>query len=85
MTELYTDGNELGGLLADFLAADPTMMRRRCQSCHSENPLASHRAYHGAGVVLRCPACGDVAIVIGECAGELVVEWRGAYRARRQS
>jgi hypothetical protein len=85
MTELYTDGNELGGLLADFLAADPTTLRRRCQSCHNEHPLASHRAYHGAGVVLRCPACGDVALVIGECEGELVVEWRGAYRARREA
>jgi hypothetical protein len=83
MTELYTDGNDAAGLLAEFLAADPTTTRRRCQSCRAENPLAAHRAYRGAGVVLRCPACGDVAVVIGECEGELVVEWRGAYRARR--
>jgi NAD(P)-dependent dehydrogenase (short-subunit alcohol dehydrogenase family) len=82
MTELYTDGNELGGLLADFLAADPTTLRRRCQSCHNEHPLASHRAYHGAGVVLRCPACGDVALVIGECEGELDGAGVATYGAR---
>jgi hypothetical protein len=85
MTELHTDGNELAGLLAEFLAADPTTLRRRCQSCHDEQPLAAHRAYRGAGVVLRCPSCGDVAIVIGESEDELVLEWRGAYRARRAS
>jgi hypothetical protein len=86
MTELlHTDGNEITGLLADFLAADLTATVRRCQSCRSEHPLAAHRAYRGAGVVLRCPGCGDVAIRIGECDDELVVEWRGAYRARRVS
>jgi hypothetical protein len=83
MTELYTDGNELAGLLGEFLVADPTTTRRRCQSCRHEHELAAHRAYHGAGVVLRCPGCGDVAVRIAECEGELVVELRGAYRAPR--
>ena len=83
MTELHTDGNELAGMLAEFLAAEPTTTVRRCQSCHSEHVLAEHRAYRGAGVVLRCPACGDIAVTIAECAGELVLTWHGAYRARR--
>jgi predicted RNA-binding Zn-ribbon protein involved in translation (DUF1610 family) len=83
MTELHTDGNGLAGLLAEFLAVDPTTTRRRCQSCGNEHPLAAHRAYRGAGVVLRCPGCGDVAVLIGECEGELVIEWRGAYRTPR--
>jgi hypothetical protein len=84
MTEqLHTDGNHLAGLLAELLAADPTTMRRRCQSCGAEHPLAAHRAYHGAGAVLRCPGCGDVAARIVASDAELVVEWRGAYRARR--
>jgi predicted RNA-binding Zn-ribbon protein involved in translation (DUF1610 family) len=83
MSDQYTDGNDLAGLLGEVLAADPTMMRRRCQSCHNEFALAEHRAYRGAGVALRCPGCGAVAILIGECRDELVVEWRGAYRTRR--
>jgi Family of unknown function (DUF6510) len=85
MTELHTDGNDLAGLLAEVLVADPTTVRRRCQSCRNEHALAEHRAYRGAGVVLRCPGCGDVAIVIGECRDELVLEWRGAYRIARAS
>jgi hypothetical protein len=83
MTELHTDGNHIAGLLAEFLSADMTRTQRRCQSCHAEHPLAAHRAYRGAGFVLRCPSCGDVALRIGTCDGELVLEWRGAYRARR--
>jgi len=83
MTELHTDGNELAGMLAEFLAVEPTTTVRRCQSCHDEHVLAEHRAYRGAGVVLRCPGCGDVAITIAECDGELVLTWQGAYRARR--
>jgi hypothetical protein len=83
MTDIYTDGNEIAGTLAEFLAADPTATRRRCQSCRGEHPLAEHRAYRGAGLVLRCPQCGDVALLIGECGGELVIQWRGTYRAPR--
>ena len=83
MTDLHTDGNELAGVLAEFLAVEVTTMRRRCQSCGGEHPLAEHRAYRGAGVVLRCPGCGDVALVIGESDAELVIEWRGAYRTPR--
>jgi hypothetical protein len=83
MTELFTDGNDLAGLLAEFLAADPTSTRRRCRGCGSEHPLAAHRAYRGAGVVLRCPTCEDVALVVADCGGEIVVEWRGAFRAQR--
>ena len=83
MSELYTDGNDLAGMLAEFMAVDPTTTRRRCQSCHDEHPLAAHRAYRGAGFVLRCPGCGDVAVVIGESENELVIEWRGAYRTPR--
>ena len=83
MTDLHTDGNGVAGLLAEILAAEPTAMARTCHSCGAEGPLAAHRAYHGAGVVLRCPACQDVAVVIGVSERELVVEWRGRFRVPR--
>ena len=40
-------------------------MQRRCHSCGAESPLGAHRAYEGAGIVLRCPACADVALRVG--------------------
>ena len=83
MTEIYTDGNDVAGTLGELFGADPTTTRRRCQSCRGEHPLAEHRAYRGAGIVLRCPACGDVALLIGETEDELIVQWRGTLRVPR--
>jgi hypothetical protein len=85
MSDLHTDGNHAAGVLSEFLAAEVTTTVRRCQTCHDEHPLAEHRAYRGAGVVLRCPGCGDVGVVVSERPGELVLEWRGTYRMRRVS
>jgi predicted RNA-binding Zn-ribbon protein involved in translation (DUF1610 family) len=82
MSDLHTDGNEVAGVLAGVFAIDATAMLRRCGSCGDESPLAAHRAYRGAGVVLRCPACGDVALRVAELREELVLEWRGTYRVR---
>ena len=83
MTEVHTDGNGVAGLLSEVLAVEVTAMRRRCQSCGAENALGAHRAYQGAGVVVRCPACADVAVRIGVREDALVFEWRGTYTAPR--
>jgi predicted RNA-binding Zn-ribbon protein involved in translation (DUF1610 family) len=83
MIDSHTDGNEVAGLLAEFAAAEITTTIRRCQHCHDEHAVGEHRAYHGAGVVLRCPGCGAVAIRVAAVDDELVVEWRGTYRAAR--
>ena len=80
MTDTHTDGNESAGVLGRLLAVEVTTVRRRCQSCHAEHPLAEHRAYHGAAVVLRCPACDDIAVRVAERDDDVVVEWRGTYR-----
>jgi predicted RNA-binding Zn-ribbon protein involved in translation (DUF1610 family) len=80
MSDRHTDGNHMAGLLATVLAADVTTTVRRCQSCGGEAPLGAHRAYQGAGTVLRCPGCGAVAVRVAEAGAELVVEWRGTYR-----
>lgn len=80
MDDVHTDGNAIAGLLSQVLAVDATSIARRCQSCGDDRPIADHRAYHGAGVVLRCPSCSDVALVIGIGAAELTVELRGTFR-----
>jgi Zn finger protein HypA/HybF involved in hydrogenase expression len=83
MTEVHTDGNGVAGMLSEVLAVEVTTMQRRCQSCGAENALGAHRAYQGAGIVLRCPACDDVAVRIGVREDALVFEWRGTYTAPR--
>jgi uncharacterized protein (DUF983 family) len=80
MSGWHTDGNGVAGLLAEILAAEPTTVRRRCHACGDDQPLGEHRAYHGAGVVLRCPSCGAAAVVIGVLGERRSVEWRGMFR-----
>jgi hypothetical protein len=60
-----------------------TAVLRTCQSCGDRRAIGEHRAYRTAGVVLRCPSCEDVALVIGVQKTRLIVEWRGRYEIER--
>jgi len=58
---MYTDGNAIAGLLEEVFGRDVTAVRRICQSCETPTAVGQHHVYRGAGLVLRCPACGHVA------------------------
>jgi hypothetical protein len=65
--DLVLDGNALAGVLASvFGGAEMTSAARACGSCGQRHALAEHRLYRGAGWVLRCPGCGDVALTVVE-------------------
>ena len=64
MDAFWLDGNALAGLLQEVFAMEMTPAERRCQSCGTRSVLGAHRAYQGAGTVLRCPVCEDVAMRI---------------------
>ena len=83
MNEHHIDGNGIAGLLEEIAGAEMTAVLRTCHSCGERRPLAAHRAHRSAGVVLRCPACHDVAIVIGMQEQRLVVDWRGTFEFAR--
>ncbi|HYY74565.1 MAG TPA: DUF6510 family protein [Solirubrobacterales bacterium] len=82
-SDLHTDGNAIGGLLQEVFVAEVTAARRVCQSCGEERPIGSHRLYTGAGFVLRCPACGDVAACIATLPDQHVLSLRGTWRLDR--
>ena len=77
--DLWLDGNGVAGLLAEVFGAEVTALVRACGSCGAEAAVGAHRAYRGAGVVLRCPACGDVAIQIAQLPDRNVVQIRGIW------
>jgi hypothetical protein len=83
MDDLHTDGNEAAGMLDEFAAAEITTTMRRCQHCHSEHALGEHRAYHGAGMVLGGGGCGSIGVRVAAAGDDIMVEWRGTYRAAR--
>jgi hypothetical protein len=77
---LVLDGNAIAGLLADlFGGAEVTGAARGCSSCGQRHAIGEHRLYRGAGYVLRCPGCGDVAMVVVEGDGWREVRMAGAW------
>jgi hypothetical protein len=80
---LVLDGNAIGGLLAEvFNGAEMTAAARGCGSCGQHHPIGEHRLYRGAGFVLRCPGCGDVALVVVEGDGWREVRLAGSWAVR---
>ena len=81
--DLVLDGNALAGVLATvFGGADMTSAARGCGSCGQRHAVGEHRLYRGAGYVLRCPGCGDVALTIVEADGFREVRLAGTWSVR---
>jgi hypothetical protein len=76
----WLDGNALGGLLQELFGAEVTGAPHTCQSCGTECPVAAHRLYLGAGAVLRCPVCDQIALVAAALRDRHVVHLTGAWR-----
>jgi hypothetical protein len=74
------DGNAIAGVLVEALGNELTDAPRGCQSCGAVNPVGAHLLYKGAGWVLRCPACGDVALRIVTHAEQHVLTLAGQWR-----
>ena len=75
----WLDGNAIAGLLAEVFGVEMTAVQRGCQSCGAWRAVGAHRLYRGAGSVLRCPACGDVALRIATLPDRHVVQLRGTW------
>jgi hypothetical protein len=79
-TARWLDGNALGGLLQQLFGLDLTDTARTCQSCGATRAAAAHRLYHGSSMVLRCPACSDVALVVATLPNRRIVHLAGTWR-----
>jgi Family of unknown function (DUF6510) len=82
---LHTDGNAIAGLLQEVFAVEVTAAGRVCQSCRLDSQIGAHRLYTGAGFVLRCPGCGDLAAVIAVLPDRNVISLHGTWSIARPS
>jgi len=80
VSDLHLDGNGVAWLLDLITGAEATTTLRTCQACGDRRALGDHRAYRGAGVVLRCPSCQAIAVCIGIQQDHLTVRWHGTLR-----
>ena len=85
MEDLHTDANDIAGLLQEVFVAEVTAAGRVCQSCGLDSQIGAHRLYTGAGFVLRCPGCGDLAAVIAELPDRNVISLHGTWSLARTS
>jgi hypothetical protein len=79
MDSMHVDGNGAAGRLQEVFVAEITTALRRCQSCRAERPIGAHPCYEGAGMVLRCPECGDIAATLSEQSGRRVFALHGTW------
>ena len=64
---LTVDGNAIAGLLASTFGRDVSAMDERCVHCGTVSVVGTLRVYlRGPGIVVRCPACGEVMMRIVE-------------------
>ena len=59
MDELMLDGNAVAGLLQEVFAVEMTTAVGTCGGCGTAGPVGAAHLYRGAGIVLRCPHCGN--------------------------
>jgi len=76
---LWLDGNAIAGLLTEVFGAELTRTERGCSSCGALARLGAHRVYRGAGIVVRCPSCGEVALRITSLPDRHVVLLAGTW------
>lgn len=79
-TDSWLDGNAIAGLLEELLGFDLTNAPRSCPSCGEVRAVGAHRLYRGAGLVLRCPACGDLAALIATQGDGHAIHLTGTWR-----
>jgi Family of unknown function (DUF6510) len=82
---LHTDGNAIAGVLQEIFVAEVTAAGRHCQACGLDSQIGAHRLYRGAGLVLRCPGCGQLAAVIAELPDRNVISLHGTWSLARTS
>ena len=66
MDALMLDGNSVAGLLGEVFAVEMTTAMGTCGNCGATGPLGATHVYRGAGIVMRCPRCGNILVTIVE-------------------
>ncbi len=64
MDALMVDGNAIAGLLQEVFAVEMTTAIGTCDECGAAEPVGAVHVFRGAGVVMRCPRCGNALLTI---------------------
>jgi Zn finger protein HypA/HybF involved in hydrogenase expression len=77
-SDLTLDGNAIGGLLREIFTMEMTAAETTCAGCHKVHAVGQVEVYTNApGVVVRCPACGQVQMRIVKGGGRYWLDLTG--------
>jgi hypothetical protein len=77
MDELMLDGNSVAGLLQEVFAVEMTTAIGTCARCGTPGPVGAVHVYRGAGIVLRCPHCGNMLAKIVKYNSRVWIDFSG--------
>jgi Zn finger protein HypA/HybF involved in hydrogenase expression len=77
MDELMLDGNAIAGLLQEVFSVEMTTAVGTCGDCGVPGPVGAVRVYRGAGIVLRCPHCGNTLAKIVKSGSRVWIDLTG--------
>jgi DNA-directed RNA polymerase subunit RPC12/RpoP len=77
MDPFMLDGNAIAGLLHEVFGTEMTEATGTCATCGKSGPVGAVHVFRSAGVVLRCPYCGNVLAKIVELQTRACVDLRG--------
>jgi hypothetical protein len=81
VADMKVDGNAVGGLLREIFAMEMTAAETTCDGCGAVNAVGRVDVYMQApGVVVRCPECAQVLMLIVHGRGRYWVDLRGTRR-----
>ena len=83
MDALMVDGNAIAGLLHEAFGGEMTTATGTCASCGAKEQVGAVHVFRSAGVVLRCPSCGQILATIVEGRTQVCVDLRGLQALTR--
>jgi len=82
MDALMLDGNAVAGLLQEVFAVEMTTANGTCNACGATNQVGALHVFRGAGVVMRCPDCGEVLVTIVRNDARIWISFTGVRMLR---
>ena len=77
MDALMLDGNAIAGLMQELFAVEMTTAVETCGTCGRAEAIGAAHVYRGAGIVVRCPHCGNTLAKIVKVEGRAWLDLRG--------
>ncbi len=83
MRSLTLDGNAAAGMLEELFGADMTMTPAECATCATVSEMGTLIVFAQApGLVMRCPACGEIMLCLVTTPTSMNVDLRGVSYLR---